>query len=316
MANYTYISPEQVQSILKLYGLPQLLSMLPMSSGISNSNYRIDLQNNKSVLLKISNDKNFHQLEEEQSILHKLKEIDHPLSLAPLQTLDGRFVYQFENFHGVIFPFVHGEIKKPNLQVCFQIGEALAKLHLYGKKIDLDTIRHHGQVGFDHNHLEAKSEVIQYITGLYEECCDLLPNVSSAFFQLLNQKTGLIHGDLYYDNVLFQNDKVLTLLDFEQAGVGPLLLDIGISISGTCLNQQKELDRQLIQSYLQGYQNVAPLNDDELKYIDDSIILGLISIALWRVKRFNMHGIDQQKKDNYKELIARAQYFKKNKGEL
>jgi homoserine kinase type II len=313
MANYTHISLKQAQSILGLYGHAEIARITPMSTGISNSNYRVDLvgRNNNSLLLKISNDKNRQELQHEQDILNLLKEHNYPFSLAPLKTISGELVYNFEHLHGVLFPFVEGEILAPNKQVCEQIGSSLGQLHALASKFNHQSIRPHNNVGFDHYDITPKHETMLKIEGLYSQCRELLPSDPSEFYHLLNQRQGLIHGDLYYDNVLFQNGKLLTLLDFEQAGIGPQLLDIGISISGSCISAQKELDRELIESYLLGYQKFYPLSKNELKYIDESIILGLISIALWRVKRFNILELDKTKTDNYIELLNRASTFKK-----
>ena len=68
MASYTQISLQEAEEILKLYGRSKVLKITPLSLGISNSNYRVDLEEG-SVLLKISNDKNQLQLSEEQAIL-------------------------------------------------------------------------------------------------------------------------------------------------------------------------------------------------------------------------------------------------------
>jgi homoserine kinase type II len=315
MANYTQLSLNQVQMILSLYGPGKIERMTPMSTGISNSNYRLDLTGSdvKSVLLKISNDKNQNELQQEQEILKLLQEHQYPYSLAPFSTLKGELVYSFEHLHGVIFPFVQGEILSPCSDVCEQIGMALGRLHALNDQLPTEKIRHHSTVGFDHQNITPQHETMLKMAGLYSQCRELLPVDPTEFYQLLNLRQGLIHGDLYYDNVLFQHGKLLTLLDFEQAGIGPQLLDIGISISGTCLTAQKELDRELIESYLHGYQKSHSLSKIELQYMDDCIILGLISIALWRVKRFNILGLDKTKIDNYKELLNRASTFKKYK---
>jgi len=315
MANYTQLNLKQAASILSLYGLGEIVSITPMSTGISNSNYRIDLLDpkNRSVLLKISNDKNQQELLHEQTILQYLKDLHYPYSLAPYCTLKQELVYSFEHFHGVIYPFLQGVILSPTQEVCLQIGQALGQLHQLNDKYSNNKIRHHSQVGFDHNDINPKHETMLKIDGLYSLCRDLLPLDTAEFYELLDKRQGLIHGDLYHDNVLFHQGKLLTLLDFEQSGIGPQLLDIGISISGSCLTSEKELDRELIESYLHGYQKSCPLSEQELKYMDDFIVLGLISIALWRVKRFNILGLDKTKVDNYKELLNRARTFKKYK---
>ena len=65
---------------------------------------------------------------------------------------------------------------------------------------------------------------------------------------------GVIHGDLYFDNSLFKNGKIVTLIDFEQSGRGRFILDLGIAISGSCLNRDKSnIDLNLLENFLKGY---------------------------------------------------------------
>ena len=52
---------------------------------------------------------------------------------------------------------------------------------------------------------------------------------------------GVIHGDLYFDNSLFDAGELVTLIDFEQSGRGRHILDLGIAISGSCLDFRREV---------------------------------------------------------------------------
>jgi homoserine kinase type II len=308
MASYTQISLDAVNEILKLYGLNAALKLTPLSLGISNSNYRVDLAE-QSVLLKISNDKNQKELNDEQEILLYLKSLNYEYSLAPYSLLSGELVYLYENYFGVIYPFVEGIPPGPSDYTCQEVGKAMAKLHsLNYDKTKLTLLRRHEAVGF------GAKEILSFVNS--SSCPEDFKLSFKDFFpegldDYLSETfaTGIIHGDLYYDNSLFHHDCLSAVLDFEQAGVGEFILDIGISISGTCLEKGRIIT-PLVNSYLQGYQSVRPMPVNEKKFLSTAIILGLLSISLWRIKRFRERNLNPQMADSYRDLLTRATHFK------
>jgi homoserine kinase type II len=308
MASYTQISLDSTNEILKMYGLGAALKITALSLGISNSNYRVDLSS-KSILLKISNDKNQKELSEEQEILLYLKNLNFKYSLAPLSLLTGKFVYVFESYFGVIYPFIDGIPPGPSDFTCQEVGKTLAELHsLKHDNVKLKHLRRHEAVGFGAAEIVTYTKTATCPNDFKLAFQDFFPRglddyISESF------ATGIIHGDLYYDNTLFYNNQLQSVLDFEQSGIGEYILDIGISISGTCLEKGRIIT-PLVTSYIQGYESVRPLPENEKKSLDTAIILGLLSISLWRIKRFRERNLNPQMADSYRDLLIRATHFK------
>ncbi len=307
MASYTQIGSKEAEEILKLYDRSRVLKLTPLSLGISNSNYRVDLDN-ESVLLKISNDKNQLQLAEEQAILLYLHQRGYPYSLRPFSLKSGELVYTYGPYFGVLYPFVEGIPPGPSDYTCREVGAALAELHSVNHDHGvLKNLRRHEAVGF------GAQEILNYSQSSlcpedYREAFDyFFPDQLKNFLET-NFEKGIIHGDLYYDNTLFNNNHLSTVLDFEQAGIGEYLLDLGISLSGTCLEKGRIIS-PLVNSYLSGYEAVRPLTNDERKYLDQAIILGLMSISLWRIKRFKERNLNPLMENSYRDLIVRAKDY-------
>ncbi len=307
MASYTQITPEEAEEILSLYGKNSVNQLTPLSLGISNSNYRVDLKS-ETVLLKISNDKNQLQLADEQQILFYLHQRGYPFSLKPISLMNGSLVYTYGKYFGVLYPFVPGIPPGPSDFTCREVGAALARLHsLSHDPVEMQKLRPHEAVGY------GPKEIRDYVFSSacpedYREAFNFFFPDKLEQFLSVNFEKGIIHGDLYYDNTLFDNNQLSTVLDFEQAGIGEYILDLGISLSGTCLEKGRIIS-PLVKSYLAGYESIRPLSAEEKKHLDDSIILGLMSISLWRIKRFKERNLNPMMENSYRDLIVRARDY-------
>ena len=309
MAAYTRLSPEDIEEILGLYGLSPLKEVEPLSLGISNSNYRCSLENGSKVILKVSNDKDKEDLEEEQGILQELR--DFPLSLTPFQTRQGESVYHWKELNGVVFPFVTGAKPMGNDNEVFQLGEALSSLHLFSLERELGRkpVRSHTKVGFELEGILNYCQQQNALEEFHSACSQLLGPEEVKLWQESSLPTGLIHGDLYLDNTLFEEGKLQTLLDFEQSGLGAFIQDIGIAISGSCLDKDG-VSHEKIKAFIQGYESQRQLESAEKELLNFAVALGFLDISLWRIKRFYDGNLDPQKKNSYKELLNLALDFK------
>lgn len=307
MASYTQIGTKEAEEILQLYGRRNVLKLTPLSLGISNSNYRVDLKD-ETVLLKISNDKNQLQLSDEQAILLYLNQCGYPYSLKPFALESGELVYNYGPYFGVLYPFVQGIPPGPSDYTCKEVGNALARLHsLSHDQNILIKLRPHESVGFGAQEILNYSKSSKCPDDYREAFNHFFPDQLEEFIATPFEK-GIIHGDLYYDNTLFNNNHLSTVLDFEQAGLGEYILDLGISLSGTCLEKGRVIT-PLVNSYLEGYEAIRPLKPQELKFLDHAIILGLMSISLWRIKRFKERDLNPLMADSYRDLIVRAMNY-------
>lgn len=303
MGDYTKLQKEEANEILKLYGKAEVENFRALSLGISNSNYDVETKDAR-YLLKVSNDKDHIQLTKEQEILHHLQQEKFPFSLVPFKTKKNELVYEYKGFSGVLYPFVDGIPPGPSDQTCYEIGQGLATLH---RVRNTEKLRPHEEVGFDVDEIILFVKSDDCPADYKEAFLNIFPDMLEDFKSNL-WESGLIHGDLYYDNTLFDNNKLAFLLDFEQAGLGPYIIDVGISMSGTCLEKGRILP-ELVTSFLQGYESIRPLQGSEIEHLTDAILIGLFSIALWRIKRFKLGELNPEMADSYKELLYKAFLF-------
>jgi len=309
MGNYTNLTSKEAKEILTFYSLGELLDISPLSLGISNSNFKLTTSKNgleNDYLLKISNDKNQEELIGEQQILDYLQKIKFSFSICPLSNLKDNKIFTYKNYIGAVFPFIKGHPPTPGNKTCQEIGRALALLHST-KPPEENILRKHQQIGFEAPHIFNFQQNEKCPKEYKEYFHKIFPKNLRPFMEMTFQE-GIIHGDLYYDNTLFRGDELVTLLDFEQSGIGPLILDIGISISGSCLNDN-QIELSLIDSFLKGYESIRILPDNEKFHLNTSILLGLFSISLWRIFRFKFGKLDPKRTNSYLELLEKANHF-------
>ncbi|MBT3980071.1 MAG: phosphotransferase [Bacteriovoracaceae bacterium] len=309
MGTYTQLSQKELQSIIDLYGFGQITSYSSLALGISNSNYKVTTAQGDYVA-KVSNDKDAASLESEQNILYRINNLGFHYCPAAYETKNGEKVYHHKNHFGTVSPFITGHAPEINENTAFQIGKTLGNLHKLSEGADLSDLRTHEQVGYD-------AIDIQTYVNSSPECPEDFKEIFHSLFSdqlegYCTQKfpSGLIHGDLYYDNTLFEDGNIHTLIDFEQSGVGPFIFDIGVSISGTCLIDGV-ISCALTEKFLEGYNHERKLESNESQFMSEAILVGLLSISLWRIKRFVVGDIDPSKVENYKELLSIARDYHK-----
>jgi homoserine kinase type II len=317
MGVYSNIDLAQIQEIMQHYQLGEARSFEATVTGISNSNFKVTMCSGKDVLLKVSNDKTIEQLANEQTILQVLEKYDFAYSLHPFKTIQGKPIYQHNGFHGVVFPFINGRPPAISKDMCKQVGMALATLHsLEIHKEDLASIRPHTMVGHGgisiYEYTQQANAPQDFVDAFKQTFPDQLQEIPYDVFPV-----GIIHGDLYFDNSLFNNGQLVTLIDFEQSGRGRYILDLGIALSGTCLNDKGDnLEAEYIQCFLEGYESRRKLLAIEREYLHTAILVGFFSIGLWRIKRFYEGNLDESKRFNYRQLLSRAQHYQKELSSL
>lgn len=122
---------------------------------------------------------------------------------------------------------------------------------------------------------------------------------------------GIIHGDIFADNTLFEGEKLVAIIDFEVFTfqslvnekrkcvlvrnrmyvniIDPLLVDIAVTISGCCYPNNK-LDKKLVDAFLNAYNSIRPLSDLEKKLLDDFVFYANLSVAFWRFRFAKQKG--------------------------
>jgi homoserine kinase type II len=116
--------------------------------------------------------------------------------------------------------------------------------------------------------------------------------------------SGIIHGDLFRDNVLWANGAIASLLDFESASRGTFVYDLMVCIEAWCFTERFETAR--VAALLSGYQRKRPLSPAEIQALETEGALVALRFATTRITDFSLRAAPGEKpKRDYRRFIER-----------
>jgi homoserine kinase type II len=139
----------------------------------------------------------------------------------------------------------------------------------------------------------------------------LLRREVDAYTEDQSLPRGLLHGDLFPDNALWSDDdSLIGVVDFEEACIGPLVLDVAMTIVGFCFPKKTNtLSRPLYQTFIRSYERVRPLSELERQQLPQFVRFSCLSIAFWRFRQFNVRYPDRENSERYREMLQRVEQY-------
>ena len=310
MARYTTISPIELTRIVAQYPIGTSLGLEEIPGGFGNSNFKLTTTTGE-FLLKICDEKSLTELNMQTALLQHLHQHAYP-TVYPILTQNQKPLVH-ETFGSVmLYPFLRGTQPQPSPNILAQLGEALAELH----RISPITGLPHFAMGisqmrpFFQEVKDTQFATHPFVESLKSELESLKPKLNAPL------PRGLLHGDLFLDNTLFDGEEMVAILDFEEGCYDILLIDIGMTIIGSCYTSQHELHFEAARRFLDAYNAVRPMKESEWQHLDCFVHYAALSIAFWRFRQFNIRRPDAQRANTYQEMITRSAQFKHYKSKL
>lgn len=257
MSVFTTVSPEQLSIWLENFDLGNLLDLQGIASGIENTNYFVTTSRGRFVLTL------FEKLTA-QELPFYLKLMAHLASRGipcpnPIPDRSHALLGTLNGKPASIVTCLSGKsLENPDARHCREIGTMLAKMHLEG-------------LGY--------TEKMENPRGAHwreSALPEILPHTNEAEGKLLADEVhflsgrdfgdlpaGIIHADLFRDNVLFREDGIGGLIDFYFACNDRLLLDIAITVNDWCITPSHRLDEEKALALLRAYHEIRPLTAEE-----------------------------------------------------
>ena len=269
MAIYTKIFAKDIQLIEKKYNLGKIIHFKGIKKGIENTNYLLKTKNKKFILTLFEKRVQKKDLPFFMNLMDKLSKykINCP---KPQRNKKGSFLIKIKNKTGSIVSFVEGKDKlKLNPKNCYEIGKNIAKLHRASKKIKL----------YRKNSLSLK-EWPKLLNKIGNKSKIISPNLNSlmknSFLQIKNKwpknlPYGIIHADLFIDNIFFKKNKFHGYIDFYFACNDFLMYEIAICINALCFDKKNNkfiFNKKKSTNLIRGYSKIRRLSDKEKKSLN------------------------------------------------
>lgn len=293
MALLTPLSSNHAQALLLDYGL-ELTSLTPLAAGSVNSNFFIEARRAAGAASSLE-ERFFARIYEEQGAAGATFELllNEALGRAqipvarPVRRLDGSLFGVHEGKPFALYERLAGAVVCQKLVTparAWGVGEALAQVHC----APLGEL----EVGASRFDFDGITERLNRVRSSGRN--DLLPAVErlEALTQRLRKERpsdlpeGLIHGDLFRDNVLIEGDKVVGLLDFESASRGSFAFDLMVTLLAWCFGDK--LEPELVRSMIQGYVSVRPLSPREREALVIEGSVACVRFATTRLTDFSL----------------------------
>lgn len=266
MAVYTEVSQEDLEPWLTPYKLGTLVDFQGVSEGVENTNFRLNIEQQGKTTAFFLTLFERHTLEEAPYFIELLQhlKLQGVKVAAPLEDSHGQSLRPLKGKPAVLMPCVEGHHPDPaNIDQCRQVGEYLAQLHLAGRDFSLSKSNPRGHRWWEQKGHELAAQLNVFDANLM---LDELGYLQDHWPQPAILPYGVIHADLFKDNVFFQGDKLTSAIDFYNAGDDFWLFDLAICANDWCHRQDYLLDKTRLKALLDGYRVHRRLNELEAHF--------------------------------------------------
>lgn len=261
MAVYTEISPQALANHLKQYDLGTVESLKGIESGVENSNFLLTMSSGRYILTLYEKRISHQELPFFLELLQFLSKQAIPCPV-PIVTRTQTMVTEAEGRPAAIVSFLQGTSPTSiTSHHCAELGTHLARMHLatadfpLSRRNDLSLASWHNLYG------KVKDRADSVKKHLGSELAQHLQTLDDHWPKGLPQ--GIIHGDLFPDNVFFLNNTLSGLIDFYFACNDFLMYDLAVCLNAWCFETNSEFNITKASALLSAYNEVRCVTDDE-----------------------------------------------------
>jgi homoserine kinase type II len=264
MAVYTELSDDEIRAFLGAYTLAPLARAEGIRSGVENTNYLLVLQDGTRLILTL-----FEKRVAEEDLpffaglMERLAAKGVPCPM-PLTAKDGQAIQRVKGKSAILVSFLEGKSTTAISNAHMSgLGAAMARMHLAGQGYERTRANALALAGWGSIVKKITPRADALAPGLAKE----LESEPQALATLWPKHlpAGVIHADLFPDNVFYDTDDRLTgIIDFYFACNDFLMYDLAICLNAWCFEKASEFNITKARHMLRGYHEVRALSEEEL----------------------------------------------------
>ena len=263
MAVYTEIDDDALIAFMGAYDLGEVLSCKGIAEGIENSNFLVTTTQGPFILTLYEKRVSIEDLPFFLGLMDHLAAHGVPCPV-PIRTKAGETLRELSDRPAALISFLPGMWpKRLNVQHCHNVGEALALFHTAGENFQIKRENALGVSAWRATIDAGGQDVDNIKAGLFKKLTADLDRLERSWPPDL--PTGVIHADLFPDNVFFRQEHLSGVIDFYFACNDIYAYDIGICLNAWCFEPDLSFNTTKARRLLHGYQSVRPLEDKEIQ---------------------------------------------------
>ena len=264
MAVYTKLSENNLKDFFSKYNLGKLLKFQGIQEGIENSNYFVKTDSGKFILTVYEKRVEEKDLPFFMGLMKNIFNKNFP-SPEPIINKNGNYITEIFGKKAAVVSFLEGASKK-NLTPgnCHEVGIYTAKLHMITKNLNIKRT----------NRLSVNSWRLIY-RKIQRDCSKIYPDLTKIIERNLeviedqwpkNIPRGIIHADLFPDNIFFKGSKLTGIIDFYFSCYDFYALEIAICLNALCFegkNENLSFNVTKAKKFIDGYSSIRKLTEEE-----------------------------------------------------
>ena len=261
MAVYTEVADDELAAFMASYGLGSVLSCKGIAEGVENTNYLVVTNRGRFILTL------YEKRVDPAELPFFLGLMEHLAASGltcptPVRDLAGRNLRELAGRPAALVTFLDGVwLRRPRVEHCAAVGTALARLHLAGKSFAMRRPNALGLPGWQPLFERFRARADEIAPGLEAVIATELAYLATVWPTDL--ETGVIHADLFPDNVFFLDDRLSGLIDFYFACTDALAYDVAVCLNAWCFEADFSFNITKGRRLLEAYCAVRPLTPRE-----------------------------------------------------
>ncbi len=281
MSVFTTVTPEQLRVWLQSYRLGQLQELRGIASGITNTNYFVTTDTGRYVLTLFEK----NSAEELPYFLDLMAHLaDHGIPCPhPVASIEHAYLGRLNGKPAALVSCLRGRsLETPGIVHCAEVGAVLARMHLAGQSFPTRMENPRGP----HWWMTTAMTLLPFLDGEQRTLLEQELAYQESF-RHLQLPRGVIHADLFRDNVLFDGDRLTGLIDFYYACNDVLAFDLAITVNDWCVEADGALNVARTRALLGAYHGERPLTAAERQAWP--ALLRAAALRFWLSRLYDLH---------------------------
>jgi homoserine kinase type II len=309
MAVYTPLDDADARVLARRWALGEVTGFDGIAKGSVNTNYRLEAASG-TFFVRLDETRGRAEMEAEVALLAYLARRGFPTP-EPAKDRDGARVGILKGKPVAVFPWMPGADKPAEKYRPLELataGEMLAKLHHAAKGYGRTLVNRFGRVA-----TAARWSRVRELARIAKSDRAEIDEAVASFSREPSPPgpSGIVHGDWFADNLLFDGGRIVAVLDFEAAATDHLTFDVAAAINALCWlpSAPTRFKPDRVSALLAGYRKgkgPAPIDERTLVYF---LRLTALRFTVTRIQDFRMKKASLRVEKDYRDFLKRLRWW-------